>query len=126
MSRVIIRREAAISRCGGMDEMNLRCTWRADDAEHTLTLAPEAGTGTTPFLFGTDSKRLPVHVDGFHMTTTPVAQALWTHVMGANPSERQGPHLPVDHVSWDHIVAAGRVSRSHQRGSGACGDHRSR
>jgi formylglycine-generating enzyme required for sulfatase activity len=91
-----------------MDETNtLRYTWRADDAEHTLTLAPVAGTGATPFLFGSDSKRLPVHVDGFHMMTTPVTQALWTHVMGANPSTRPGPCLPVDHVSWDHIMQPG-------------------
>jgi hypothetical protein len=43
------------------------------------------------------------------MSTVPVTQALWTHVMGAdaNPSAHQGPDLPLENVSWDEITRDG-------------------
>ena len=35
----------------------------------------------------------------------PVKQALWVHVMGANPSVRQGMDLPLENVSWVVLMA---------------------
>jgi formylglycine-generating enzyme required for sulfatase activity len=41
------------------------------------------------------------------MLSTPVTQALWTHVMGSNPAERVEYSHPVENVSWDHIAGPG-------------------
>ncbi|MGN0201661.1 MAG: formylglycine-generating enzyme family protein [Candidatus Cryptobacteroides sp.] len=45
----------------------------------------------------------PVALDGFVITAAPVSQALWSAVMGSNPSSVQNPALPVDMVSWADI-----------------------
>ena len=42
---------------------------------------------------------------GFWMGQTPVTQAAYKKVMGANPSKFQGTQLPVDSVSWDNANA---------------------
>ena len=39
-------------------------------------------------------------LDGFVISAKPVSQALWTAVMGSNPSSVQNPSAPVDMVSW--------------------------
>ena len=39
--------------------------------------------------------------ESFEMMATPVTQALWTAVMGDNPSRFLGDDLPVDSVRWD-------------------------
>lgn len=44
-----------------------------------------------------------VALDGFVITAKPVSQALWTAVMGNNPSSVQNPSAPVDMVSWVDI-----------------------
>lgn len=46
----------------------------------------------------------PVHqvtLDSYRIGETEVTQALWTAVMGYNPSAFKGDNLPVDNVSWD-------------------------
>ena len=43
----------------------------------------------------------PVALDGFAFSKEPVSQALWTEVMGKNPSQVQVPSAPVDMVSWE-------------------------
>ena len=52
-----------------------------------------------------ESDEKPVHevcVDGFWLGKTPVTQAQWTQVMGANPSKfKGGEKNPVDSISWD-------------------------
>ena len=42
----------------------------------------------------------PVALGGFVISREPVTQALWTEVMGKNPSSTQDPSSPVDMVSW--------------------------
>jgi len=42
-----------------------------------------------------------VALDGFVISAAPVSQALWTAVMGSNPSSVQDPSAPVDMVSWN-------------------------
>ncbi|MBQ8061938.1 MAG: SUMF1/EgtB/PvdO family nonheme iron enzyme [Bacteroidales bacterium] len=42
----------------------------------------------------------PVALDGFAISAKPVSQALWTAVMGKNPSPVKDPSAPVDMVSW--------------------------
>ncbi len=82
--------------------------WRADDGEHELRLVQVPGTNGRPFLFGGGDNRRPIDVRPLHIATTPVTQALWMHVMGANPSVGpRGPLRPVDNVSWDHINEPG-------------------
>lgn len=44
-----------------------------------------------------------VALDGFVISAKPVNQALWTAVMGKNPSAKQNPELPVDFVSWNDV-----------------------
>jgi formylglycine-generating enzyme required for sulfatase activity len=85
----------------------LHYTWREDDAEQSVTFLPVPGTRETPFLFGAGPKRRRIEVDDFYIMSTPVTQALWTHVTGDNPSERQGAQLPVENISWDQITRPG-------------------
>ncbi len=49
---------------------------------------------------------LPPHVaevEGFYMGKYEVTQAMWTAVMGSNPSIKKGKDLPVHNVSWNDI-----------------------
>ncbi len=45
--------------------------------------------------------------EGFYMGKYPVLQALWTAVMGENPSYFKGENHPVETVSWDAICEEG-------------------
>jgi formylglycine-generating enzyme required for sulfatase activity len=81
--------------------------WRADDGEHVLELVPVTGTHGTPYLFGSAPNRQPTDVGDFHIMSTPVTQALWTHVTGASPSSTFHPRRPVDSISWDGISGPG-------------------
>ena len=42
-----------------------------------------------------------VTLDSYSIGETEVTQALWTAVMGSNPSKSIGSDLPVENVSWD-------------------------
>jgi formylglycine-generating enzyme required for sulfatase activity len=65
------------------------------------------GTGDEPYLFGREPRRKAVHIAGFFITTTPVTQALWTHVMGTNPAVKRAPQRPVENISWGDITRPG-------------------
>lgn len=80
--------------------------WRGGDAEHELRFVPVAGTAGRPYLFGSGPNRRPIEIRDFYLQTTPVTQALWTHVMGSNPAERNEPPHPATNVSWNHITGA--------------------
>lgn len=41
---------------------------------------------------------------GFWLFDTPVTQALWTEVIGSNPSRFVDPKRPVEQVSWDDAM----------------------
>lgn len=50
------------------------------------------------------SDQRPVHsvtLDAFYMGKYEVTQALWTAVMGSNPSYNEGPTFPVEKVTWE-------------------------
>jgi len=81
--------------------------WHADDAEHELRLVPVPGTAGKPYLFGAGPNRRAIEIPDLHFMSTPLTQALWTHVTGSNPAERKGARHPVENVSWDDITAAG-------------------
>ena len=40
---------------------------------------------------------------GFWLAETPCTQALWTTIMGKNPSHFKGPNRPVEKVSWQNV-----------------------
>jgi formylglycine-generating enzyme required for sulfatase activity len=98
-----------------------RYEWRADGAAYDVRCAWVPGTGDTPYPFGGDAMHCPISVAGFHLLTTPVTQALWTHVMGSNPSRRREPNAPVENVSWHQITGVDgfleRVNASEVRGA---------
>ena len=51
-----------------------------------------------------NSDEKPVHsvtLSDYYIGETEVTQALWTAVMGNNPSRWKGDNLPVEQVSWD-------------------------
>ena len=77
--------------------------WSDDDDGHELKMVPVPGTGGTPFMFGRTSK-IAVEVNDFLISTTPVTQALWTHVTGSNPAVRVELKAPVENISWEHIT----------------------
>ena len=81
--------------------------WREGGDEHELRLVPVPGTAGTPFRFGREPNAKPVEIADFHMSHTPVTQALWVHVMGSNPSARPDLRCPVENVSLEHITGAG-------------------
>jgi formylglycine-generating enzyme required for sulfatase activity len=80
--------------------------WTADGTEHELRLIQVAGAAE-PYLFGRGSVRRSIATRSFYISTTPVTQALWLKVMGANPAESSGLQRPVENVSWNHISEPG-------------------
>jgi len=86
---------------------NRTYSWEANGQRHELNLVWVASTESEPYSFGREPACKPVHVAGFYMSATPVTQALWTHVMGRNPSTKSVPRCPVDNVSWDDITCSG-------------------
>ena len=51
-----------------------------------------------------DNDEKPVHsvtLGSYYIGQTEVTQALWTAVMGSNPSYFEGDNLPVEQVSWN-------------------------
>lgn len=54
-----------------------------------------------------DGDEKPVHsvaLSSYYIGKTEVTQALWTAVMGNNPSYHKGNNLPVEQVSWDDCL----------------------
>ena len=84
----------------------LRYSWNAAGTDHVFDLIYVAGTHGHPYPFGERSGGRAVEVQDFYIGTTPVTQALWTHVMGAdaNPANHRGMDLPLENVSWDQIT----------------------
>ena len=81
--------------------------WGADGQQHQLQLVWVPGTGGEPYLFGRAPSQKAIHIAGFHIPTTPVTQALWTHVMATNPAAKQAPRCPVENISWGDITRPG-------------------
>ena len=80
-------------------EMNTRgYHWRDGSSEYQLEVAWVPGTQNRPYPFGRLPNVRPIEVQGFHLATTPVTQALWLHVMGSNPAERLDLRGPVESV----------------------------
>ena len=65
------------------------CQWTSDGAEEELTFLP---------VMGRDEVR------SFHMSSTTVTQAIWTHVMGTNSAPERHPRRPITHVSWHDVT----------------------
>src|SRR6266850_1098738 len=84
----------------------LRYSWNAAGADHFFDLVYVAGTQGHPYTFGERSDGRAVEVQDFYIGTTPVTQALWTHIMGAddNPAAHRGMDLPLENVTWDQIT----------------------
>ena len=72
-----------------------------------IDLAFVTGTHGQPYAFGDGASAPQIEIQDFYIATVPVTQALWTHVAGTNPANRQGPDLPVENVSWDEITRQG-------------------
>lgn len=47
-----------------------------------------------------DETHFEVTTQGYWIADTPVTQALWSAVMGANPSRFQHPDRPVEQINW--------------------------
>ena len=85
----------------------LEYSWHAGSKEFVLRMVPVPGTGGTPFPFGGATSGRLIEVPPFYIATTPVTQALWLLVMGANFATRRDPDCPMDNVSWNDISTPG-------------------
>jgi formylglycine-generating enzyme required for sulfatase activity len=81
--------------------------WDAGGQNHELSVVWVPGTGVDGYLFGREPRQKAVHIDGLFVGTTPVTQALWTHVMGTLPAVKPAPRCPVENVSWHDITRSG-------------------
>ena len=91
-------------------------SWVADGERHRLELIRVPGTDGTPYPFGRSPSTKPIHVSGFFIGSTPVTQALWSHVMGDAPSIQPGPLRPVENVSWHDVTGPGGfLDRANER-----------
>lgn len=81
--------------------------WRLDGAEHELRMILVPGTHGAAFPFGQASRQRMIEVPDFQISSTPVTQALWQHIMGTNPAKRQEPMAPVENVTWGDVTGAG-------------------
>ena len=84
-------------------------TWRDGPREHACRFVHVPGTQGRPYPLGAPTASRPVEVREFFLGSTPVTQALWVHVMGAdaNPAVRRGPDLPLENVAWAELAAPG-------------------
>jgi len=81
--------------------MRLSYNWTVNSSPQSFELAFVKG-GT--YTFGETSNTKQIEVQDFFISTTPVSQAFWMHVMGSNPAIRQSMNLPIENVSWDDVV----------------------
>lgn len=65
------------------------------------TSQSSSSKGQTFTVKGVSFKMIPVDGASFSIGMTEVTQALWTAVMGNNPSKFKGNNLPVEQVSWN-------------------------
>ena len=86
------------------------CKGGGDISEELDFEMQEAPAGNFTMGISADNRRKvthgiaqPVALDGFLFSKEPVTQALWTAVMGKNPSSVVDPSAPVDMVSWADI-----------------------
>jgi len=84
-----------------------RFSWQDPTGNHEVVLAWVPGTSGTSYGFGHGNQRRAIELAGFFISTTPVTQALWMHVMGENPAIHQDSLSPVENVSFEHIVSPG-------------------
>ena len=80
-------------------------SWDADGHQHQLKLVWVPGTEGEPYPFGREPASKRIHVDGFFIAETPVTQALWTHVVGHNPSVKSAPCRPVENLEPRLLLA---------------------
>ena len=97
---------------GALESINLaffgaKKTFTVKGVQFTM-MPVEAGTftmGATSEQVNPDSDEKPAHqvtlTNNYYIGQTEVTQALWTAVMGSNPSYRKGDNRPVETVSWD-------------------------
>jgi formylglycine-generating enzyme required for sulfatase activity len=85
----------------------LRYPFEMGGVEHRLDLVFVPGTEGIPYEFGDGGASIQVNVPGFYISTTPVTQAFWSHLMKSNPAVGRAETKPVENVSWDQIHAPG-------------------
>ncbi len=91
----------------GRDRAGLWATLGVEGIPHRLRWIPPGRylRGSPPTEAGRYGNEGPQHSvvisRGFWLGQTPVTQALWTAVMGENPSRFEGPERPVENVSWE-------------------------
>jgi formylglycine-generating enzyme len=78
--------------------------WQDQSENYELTLKWVPGTNGKPYDFGNGNDRRAIELPGFFMGTTPVTQAIWSHVMGSNPAARPEPCCPMENVSWEQLT----------------------
>jgi formylglycine-generating enzyme required for sulfatase activity len=83
--------------------------WTDNGSDHALDLVHVEGTRRHPCSLGDGDETDLVEVPDFFIGTTPVTQALWTYVIGAdsNPALNRGAAFPVENVSWDEVTRSG-------------------
>lgn len=64
------------------------------------TSQSSSSKGQTFTVKGVSFKMIPVDGASFSIGMTEVTQALWTAVMGNNPSKFKGNNLPVEQITW--------------------------
>ena len=75
--------------------VSFKMVW-VEGGTFTMGCTPEQGGDC----YYVESPAHSVTLDGYYMGETEVTQALWSAVMGSNPSSHKGNNLPVDRVSW--------------------------
>lgn len=91
--------------CAGCDPITY--SFRSEGETHELRMVPVGGTAGDPFYFGSPPRGKPIEVPPFYISSTPVTQAIWTHVMGENPAVNQHPRRPLENVSWNDVIRPG-------------------
>ncbi|MCH9688421.1 MAG: formylglycine-generating enzyme family protein [Deltaproteobacteria bacterium] len=109
----------------GQDRFGVFVGFSVGDVEQRMRWTP-AGT----FMMGSPEQEVgplqnerPQHLvtisQGFWLGDAPVTQALWTAVMGDNPSAAKGDDRPVENVSWDDGQRLCAALEDHVPGLGA-------
>ena len=84
-----------------------RFTWLAPTGPHEFVMEWVPGTSNSAYGFGHGPQRRSMELSGLFIGNTPVTQALWERVMGANPAVHADARCPVENVSWEQITEHG-------------------
>jgi formylglycine-generating enzyme required for sulfatase activity len=87
--------------CFSFSKVFLQTSYASEkSALNAMILVPEGLYISGSNKYNDERPSRKIYLDAFYIDKFEVTQKKFKKIMGTNPSEFRGPHLPVDHVNW--------------------------